>query len=128
MTLHLYWPDNETPPCKSSWPWSAPSPRELGRRDAEAAQNAAPVFLPTAEAASRVAPSAAHRGSLHRFSSLVEDPGADRLHRDQLRASVLLDRLRAARACLVEGHPTIELQFGDIASARECFAMIWPEL
>ena len=30
MTLHLYWPDNETPPCKSSWPWSAPSPRELG--------------------------------------------------------------------------------------------------
>ena len=99
MTLHIWIPENEEPPCK----------------------NAAPVFLPTAEAASRVAPSAARRGA-------SEDPGAAALHKDQLRASVLLDRLRAARACLVEGHPTIELQFGDIASARECFAMIWPEL
>jgi hypothetical protein len=127
MTLHLYWPDNETPPCKSSWPWSAPSPRELGRRDADASQNAAPVFLPTASAASRVVPSAARRDNFpHRFSG-VEDPGAAALHKDQLRASVLLERLRAAKARLVEGHPTIELQFGDIASSRECFALIWPE-
>lgn len=104
MTLHLYWPDNETPPCKK--PVS--------------------VFLPTAEAASRVAPSAARRGAPHRFSGF-EDLGAEALHRDLWRASVLLDRLRSAKACLVEGHPTIEMKFDSIASAREFFAMIQPE-
>jgi hypothetical protein len=121
MTLHIWIPENEEPPCKKAVvAIGRPAPNPFPNSVAVSA------FLPTAEAASRVAPSAARRGIPHRFSG-VEDPGMAALHKDQLRASVLLDRLRAAKARLVEGHPAIELQFGDIASARECFAMILPE-
>lgn len=104
MTLHLFWPDNETPPCR----------------------NASPLFLPRAEAGMRVAPSAADRGSPHRYSG-VEDPGMAALHKDLLRASALICHLEAASARLVDDHPQIVLDFNDVASARMCFALIWPE-